>query len=69
MLSSMDKLDDDPARQDWIDDARKRCRCCGVCWPRPCDACLAGGVCDAVLCTCDELDPELASAYEQGGDA
>lgn len=35
----------------------KDCRNCLECGSRPCDACMAGGVCDR-MCTCDEGDPE-----------
>ncbi len=30
----------------------KHCDCCPVCYGKPCDGCSAGGMCDAVDCTC-----------------
>jgi hypothetical protein len=34
----------------------KDCKCCARCYERPCGGCCAGGVCDAMRCTCDDED-------------
>lgn len=52
---------DDPAMPppDVIESIARDCRNCEECSGRPCDACMAGGVCDR-RCTCDEDDgPDL----------
>lgn len=41
-------------RQAWFDNAARICRCCPFCSSRPCDGCLAGGVCDRMRCTCED---------------
>lgn len=41
-------------RQEFLANCARDCNCCGVCWERPCGACQAGGVCDAMPCRCDE---------------
>jgi hypothetical protein len=44
--------------------ARKCRNGCGVsCGNRPCDACCAGGICDAVACKCDD-DVDYADGCE-----
>lgn len=45
---------------EWIAAAAARCQQCPICRDTPCDACLAGGVCDNLRCTCDDYldDPE-----------
>ena len=50
--------------EEWLVALAKECHNCVVCSPGPCDACQAGGVCDA-RCVCDDED----GAYEaQGSD-
>ena len=44
----------DSSKQAWIENAAKGCKCCSACYERPCAACLAGGVCDAFPCHCDD---------------
>lgn len=34
------------------------CRCCPVCWERPCGGCQAGAPCDAMRCRCDDDEDE-----------
>jgi hypothetical protein len=38
---------------DVIEAWAKTCCCCPQCWTVPCDACCAGGVCNAFDCQCD----------------
>lgn len=41
---------------EFLEAMAEKCRCCGHCYVRPCDACCAGGVCDAFDCTCEDED-------------
>ncbi len=45
----------------------QNCRCCPVCWMSPCEACAAGGVCDAIPCRCDD-ESEYDDGYDDGHD-
>ena len=38
----------------WLADTAASCRNCPNCSDCPCGACLAGGVCDAFDCRCDD---------------
>lgn len=45
--------------QEVIEGAAKDCRCCPDCEvTRPCDGCLAGGICDHFRCTCGETEDD-----------
>lgn len=47
---------DSPSYQEFIEAAARKCRSCPVCSEVPCDACMAGGVCDQ-FCSClDDYD-------------
>lgn len=49
------------AEADWIAEAAMRCQCCPLCsmTGSPCEGCMAGGICDAWRCTCDDEDDDL----------
>ena len=49
---------DDSAYAEYVANAAKTCRCCNVCWSNPCAACLAGGICDDMVCHCDDSERE-----------
>jgi hypothetical protein len=58
-MSTTDETDPykSPAYAFFVNSMAKYCHCegCGNCTvSRPCDAVLAGGVCDQVTCDCDE---------------
>lgn len=59
VLSAIDARANELAEQahepppDVIEAWARSCRCCPQCWERPCPACCAGGVCDAMPCRCD----------------
>lgn len=46
------------AYDNFIAEAAKECACCASCWSVPCGGCTAGGICDAMACTCTSRDEE-----------
>ena len=60
-LEQLRGFGEDLGEEQWLAEAARECRCCSQCWQVPCGGCAAGGVCDALECTCErgqEADEE-----------